>query len=162
MITCRFRAASPLEYREGAAGGIPLTGKVRPGILKIGTRPKNVANFSAFIVADVTISLRASADSAAYSIVRLFDCPAAKAEAATACQRRKDGPELHVSCGPKPTGAEPFPDVPIKRNPNAVGSVPCAVQWHALRDPTRRSAGGCGCAMSGDGSQFSMDEREQT
>ena len=92
MITCGFRAASPLEYREGAAGGIPLTGKVRPGILKIGTRPKNVANFSAFIVADVTISLRASADSAAYAMVRLFDSPAAKAEAATACQRRNDGP----------------------------------------------------------------------
>ncbi len=108
MITCGFRAASQLEYREGtaggipltgkvrpgyptyregAAGGIPLTGKVRPGILKIGTRPKNVANFSAFIVADVTISLRASADSAAYAMVRLFDSPAAKAEAATACQR---------------------------------------------------------------------------
>lgn len=34
------------------------TGKVRPGMWKMGTFPKKAANFSASIVADVTMSFR--------------------------------------------------------------------------------------------------------
>ena len=34
------------------------TGKVRPGIVNVGTLPKNLANLSASIVAEVTMSLR--------------------------------------------------------------------------------------------------------
>lgn len=34
------------------------TGKVRPGMWKMGTLPKKEANFSASIVADVTMSFR--------------------------------------------------------------------------------------------------------
>ena len=34
------------------------TGKVRPGIVKVGMFPKNSANLSASIVAEVTMSLR--------------------------------------------------------------------------------------------------------
>ena len=36
------------------------TGNVLPGISKMGAPPKNVENFSAFIVADVTIIFKSS------------------------------------------------------------------------------------------------------